>query len=295
MFWTIILSIVCAALLFWTINLKMQIRSIICQLEKRLCDGSRSSIYVSIFDGDAVRLAVDINRCFEEDDIAKRTLERQEKDFRNTIANISHDLRTPITSIKGYMQLLETTPLNELQKRRIDIINRHVNELGDLIEHFFEYSCVLGDDSEPDLESFCLTDEVTECLAAAVPQFEDKGIVVNLDNFYQVNVIADREKTIRIIQNLVRNCIQHSSYDVSVSVENVDGFARVTFSNPVNAPETIDISKIFRRFYTADNGGRKSTGLGLSIVKMLAEQMGGRAFAELNGNTISVSAEIRSG
>lgn len=293
MIYIAILSIVCAVLLFWVVNLKLQIRSVSRQLEKRLSDGSRNSISVSLLDGDAVRLAADINRCFAEDENAKHTLEREEKNFRDTIANISHDLRTPLTSIKGYMQLLEATPLSELQQRRADVINRHVDELGDLIEHFFEYSCLLSHDSELTLESFCLTDEVTECLAAAVPQFEDKGIAVKLDSFKQVNIIADREKTIRIIQNLIRNCIQHSAGDIRVSVEEVGKFARITFSNPVKDPEEINIGRIFDRFYASDKGGRRSTGLGLSIVKILVEQMGGCAFARLDGNIISISAELK--
>lgn len=297
---TVILSVLCAALLFWVIHLKWQIHSISRQLEKRLSDGSQNSIYVSLFDRDAVRLTADINRCFSEDENAKRTLEREEKHFRNTIANISHDLRTPLTSIKGYLQLLEATPLSELQQKRVGVINRHVNELGDLIEHFFEYSYLLSNDSELLPERFCLTDEVTECLAAAVPQFEDKGMAVHLEEFAQVNVIADREKTVRMIQNLVRNCIQHSSGDISVSVESVKNTAehtdctRITFSNPVKAPDEIDIGSIFDRFYTSDKSSRKSTGLGLSIVKILAEQMGGRAFAVLHGNIISIGVELPS-
>lgn len=292
MIYAIILGILCAALLFWVIHLKMQMRSISRQLEKRLSDGSRNSICISLFDSDAVHLAAAVNRCFEEDENAKHTLEREEKNFRNTIANISHDLRTPLTSIKGYLQLLEATPLNAMQQRRVDVINRHVEELGDLIEHFFEYSYLLSDDSEPVLEKFSLTDEVTECLAAAVPQFEEKGMEVHLGRFEQVNIIADREKTVRVIQNLVRNCIQHSAGDISVSVAESNDLARITFSNPVKSPEQIDIGSIFDRFYTSDKSGRKSTGLGLSIVKILAEQMGGRAFAALNGSVITIEVEL---
>ena len=288
----ILLGILCAVLLFWVIHLKGQIRSVCRQLEKRLDDGSRNSIYIALFDNDAVRLAADINRCFTVDENAKRTLEREEKHFRDTIANISHDLRTPLTSIKGYLQLLEATPLNESQQERVGVINRHVGELGDLIEHFFEYSYLLSDDSEVVLECFSLTDEVAECLAAAVPQFENKGMAVHLEQFEQINITADREKTTRMIQNLVRNCLQHSAGDLSVCVEQVGETARVTFSNPVANPDTIDIGSLFDRFYTSDKNRRKSTGLGLSIVKLLAEQMGGRTFAELSGNVISIGVEF---
>ena len=293
MIYIVILSILCLILLFWLVNLKNQIRSISRQLEKRLYDGSLNSIYISLFDSDAVRLAEDINRCFEKDSDTKRALELEERNFRNTIANISHDLRTPLTSIKGYMQLLGATQPSELQQKRIDVINRHVNELGVLIERFFEYSCLLSDDSKLAPESFCLTDELTECLADAVPQFEEKGIAVNFNQLGHINIVADREKTIRIIQNLVRNCIQHSAGDINVSVEEFGEFARITFSNPVKNFDEIDINRVFDRFYTCDKGSRNSAGLGLSIVKILTEQMGGRTFARLDGNIIHISVEIR--
>lgn len=288
----ILLGITCLVPLFWVIHLKGQIRSVCRQLEKRLDDGSRNSVCITLFDRDAVRLAAAINHCFAADENAQRTLEREEKHFRDTIANISHDLRTPLTSIKGYLQLLSTTPLNESQQERVAVINCHVGELGDLIEHFFEYSYLLSDDSALTMESFSLTDEVAECLAAAVPQFEDKGMEVHLEQFEQLTITADREKTTRILQNLVRNCLQHSAGDLSVRVEQVGETVRVTFSNPAANPETIDVSSLFDRFYTSGKGGRQSTGLGLSIVKLLAEQMGGRAFAELHGSVISIGVEF---
>lgn len=290
----LILGIVAATLLFWVIHLKLQIRVVSRQLEKRLEDGSRNSIYSALGDKDVVRLVSNLNKCFIDEENAKISLAREEKNFRNMIANISHDLRTPLTSIKGYLQLLSATRLDDQQTRRLSVIVKHTNELGDLIEHFFEYSCLLSDESQLNLERFNLTDEVTECLAAAVPQLESRRLEVRLTENTPLFVVSDREKSVRIIQNLVRNCLQHSAGNISVSVVKQGNYAVINVSNPVINPDKIDTKKIFQRFYTIEKSRSKSTGLGLSIVKLLTEKLGGSVSACLQENILTISVAINS-
>ena len=287
-----LLVLVIVVLLLLLIHIKRQLHSLSVQLRKRLEDGSRNYLHVSLLDSSVSRLASEINKCFIQDDQAKQTLEKEEKMFRETIANISHDLRTPLTSIKGFLQLLERETPSQAQQKRIDVIKKHSDELGDLIEHFFEYSYLLSDDSELLYERFCLTDETAECIAAAVPQLEEKGIEVIIGQSDRVLLTADREKTIRIIQNLVRNCIAHSAGNITVSVTQSDGVARLSFSNPVKDASAIQPERLFDRFYTGEKYRRKSTGLGLSIVRLLAGQMNGSARAVLDGSTLSVIVEL---
>lgn len=288
----VLLSIIICVLLFALINMKLQLRSLSDQLKKRLDDGSRNYLHVSLLDHSVSRLASDMNKCLVQDDQARQTLQREEKQFRETIANISHDLRTPLTSIKGYLQLLENENPSRQQQKRLTVIRKHTGELGDLIEHFFEYSYLLSSDSEINPECFCLTDETAECIAAAVLQLEEKGIDVHTGQFGRVLVTADREKTVRIIQNLVRNCIHHSAGDITVNVTESDGLARLAVSNPVSDPAAMQTERLFERFYTAEKSRHKSTGLGLSIVRLLSEQMHGSARAELNGNILTITVSL---
>ena len=287
-----LLCVAVVALLFLLIHIKLQLHSLSRQLEKRLDDGSRNYLPVSLFDRSVSRLASDMNKCFVRDDQARQTLEQEEKQFRETIANISHDLRTPLTSVKGFLQLLEREHPNELQLKRLTVIKKHTDELGELIEHFFEYSYLISNDTETVPECFCLTDETAECIAAAALQLEEKGIGVNIEEFGHVCVTADRQKTVRIIQNLVRNCINHSAGDITVNVTEENGLARLTISNPVSDPSVIQPERLFDRFYTAEKSRRKTTGLGLSIVRLLSQQMHGSAAAELDGNTLSISVTL---
>ena len=290
-----IIAVLCLLLLIallLLIHIKLQLNSLSAQLRKRLEENSRSYLHVTLLDRSVSRLASEMNKCFMQDDQAKQILEREEKQFRETIANISHDLRTPLTSIKGFLQLLEREEPTEAQRKRLNVIRKHANELGDLIEHFFEYSYLLSNDSDMNYERFCLTDETAECIAAAVPQLEEKNIEVHIGQFSRVLVTADREKTVRIIQNLVRNCIHHSAGDINVDVSESEELARLTISNPVLNPSSLQPERLFDRFYTAEKSRRKSTGLGLSIVRLLAEQMNGRAYASLDGNMLSITVEL---
>ena len=290
-----LIAALCLLLLLTTgllVHIKLQLHSLSAQLKKRWNEGSRNYLHVSLLDRSVSELASEMNRCLVKDDQARHTLELEEKQFRETIANISHDLRTPLTSVKGFLQLLERENPTEAQRKRLNVIRKHTDELGDLIEHFFEYSYLLSDDSELHYERFCLTDEAAECIAAAVPQLEEKGINVNIGQFGRVLVTADREKTTRIIQNLVRNCIHHSAGDITLDVTESDGFARLTMTNPLKDPSVIQPERLFDRFYTAEKSRRKSTGLGLSIVRLLAEQMNGSAYAELNDNDLSIHVTL---
>lgn len=276
----------------WILHLKHEIGLICQQLEKRQKDGATNSISTALLDPSLVRLAADVNRSLDEYEKKCRVMGNSEKQFRDSIANISHDLRTPLTSVKGYLQLLDGTLTQPQQHERMSIIRKHTDELGDLIEHFFEYACLLSDESEVQPVWFSLTDETVECLAAAVPQLEERGLSVQMEEEAPVRVFADREKTVRIIQNLVRNCIQHAAGDINVRVTQDEGYAVLVVSNPAANPETIDPRRLFDRFYTADPSRRRSTGLGLSIVRLLAAQLGGSVSAAMEGERITFTVLI---
>ncbi len=253
---------------------------------------TRQPVSLELINPELNRLTSNINKCLKAEEILRLESLREEKKFKELIANISHDLRTPLTAIKGYQQLLESSELSAEQVKKLQIAQKYADELGSLIQNFFEYSYLLNADYKLNNERINLTNLVAECLAAAVTSFEERGLAVLFEEEAAVYVMADNGMTSRIVQNLIRNCVAHSVGDIRVRVSASDK-GIVTFENPVKNAAEIDIRRIFERFYTVDKARSKaSTGLGLSIVKLLTEQMGGSVGASLIGNHLVIRVEL---
>ena len=287
----VILSISNILFVSYIISSQLQLRNINRLLAKRINESARQPISLELINKELNTLAININKCLKVEEILRLDSIREEKRFREMIANISHDLRTPLTAIKGYQQLMEKGELSVEQQHKLIIAKKYTDELGTLIEHFFEYSSLTNTDLKLNLERINLTSLVIECLAGSVNNFEENKLSVHFEDTAPVFVLADREMTTRIIQNLIRNCIDHSNGDITVQLIS-NKFANISFINPVKNSSEIDTIRLFDRFYTADKARGKTTGLGLSIVKLLSEQMGGNASAVLQNGEIDIRVEL---
>lgn len=271
--------------------LHRQLRSINRQLVKRLTEHTRQPIRLELLSRELNALAAHINKCLKAEETLRLKGIQEERSFRELITNLSHDLRTPLTAIKGYQQLVSKSDLTSEQHRNLHIAQKHADELGRLIEHFFEYSYLLNVEPELKIERINLANFVAECLAASVPILEENNLTVHFKEAPPLFVHADKEIVRRILQNLVRNCIQHSNGDLEVSILAANK-ATVLFRNPVKSSTLLDVNRLFDRFYTGDQARSKSTGLGLSIVRLLAEQMGGRTSASLQDGALEIKVEL---
>lgn len=286
----ILIIIVCLLALYIAL-LQWQLRSINRQLGKRLTLNTKQPVSLDLINRELNQLTANINKCLKAEETLRLESVREEKRFKELIANISHDLRTPLTAIKGYQQLLEKSDLTADQQKKLQIAQKHAEELGCLIEHFFEYSYLVNADLKLKLERINLTNLVTECLAMSVSSFEERGLMVKFAEAPPVFVLADQEMMVRIVQNLIRNCVAHSAGDVVVLLSASEN-AVISFKNPVENADVIDVKRIFDRFYTGDRARSKTTGLGLPIVKLLAEQMGGAVSADLQEGEIAIQVEL---
>ena len=286
-----ILIIMIGLLASYIVLLQHQFSNINRQLEKRLVGNTRKPISVELINRELNQLTANINKCLKAEETLRLDSVREEKQFKELIANISHDLRTPLTAIKGFQQLLGNSDLTVDQQKKLQIARKHADELGHLIEHFFEYSYLLNAESKLNIEKINLTYVVTECLAASIGTFEKRGLMVHIEETAPVFVLADQEMLVRIIQNLIQNCIAHSASNIIVKIFTMEN-AIISFENSVENATEIDVNCLFERFYTTDQARRKTTGLGLSIVKLLAEQMGGTVSASLQGEELTIVVEL---
>ncbi|GGG08950.1 sensor histidine kinase [Paenibacillus aceti] len=281
------LSILVIGLILYFIFILRQLRSINRQLSKRLSEQTRQPISLQLVSKELNDLAIHINQCLQAEETLRLKGIREEKSLKEMITNISHDLRTPLTAIKGYHQLLAQTELSDDQQKKLEIAQKHANELGLLVERFFEYSYLVNAEPALDRKRINLTNLVAECLAASVPVLEEHKLAVQLEESPPIYVLADQERITRIIHNLIRNAIQHSAGTLHVSLYEADQ-AILSFRNSIRSGYNIDVKRLFDRFYTGDQARSSSTGLGLSIVKLLAEQLGGSTDAALQDGCLEI-------
>lgn len=286
-----VLSILVIVFLGYIIFLQLELRNINRQLTKRLTESTRQPISLELINKELNSLTVNINKALKAEETLRLKAVREEKRFKEMIANISHDLRTPLTAIKGYQQLMEKGLLSKDQRQKLQIAQKHAGDLGRLIEHFFQYTYLVNAETVIQRERINLTNLVAECLAESIAALEERNLVVHFDETKPIFGLVDKAMTIRIIQNLIGNCVEHSDSDIEVRILTRKN-AIISFSNFVKSTSEIDVNRIFDRFYTADKARGKTSGLGLSIVNLLAEQMGGSTGALLQEGYLEIRVEL---
>ena len=206
------------------------------------------------------------------------------QELKKIITNISHDLRTPLTVINGYKDLLQKENKNVEQERYIKIIKEKIYELKELTEQLFGFSKTVDIDLEVKKEECCLNDILEESLANYYNQFKEKNIIpkISISN-KKINKMVNKIAIIRIFENILSNALKYSNGNFEV-IMNDDGI--ITFSNKANSLDAITVQKIFDRYFTVENA-KESTGIGLAIAKQLIEQNMGKITAKyVNGYLI---------
>jgi Signal transduction histidine kinase len=262
-------------------------------LDRRIKEQTSQIVSVDMTNHHVNKLAKCINECLKAEEYLRLNSVREEKKFKELISNISHDLRTPLTAIKGYQQMLEKEPLTKEQQSKLRIAMKHTDVLGQLIEQFFEYTYISNYASNCNPERVNLTNQMAEYLTNSIVILEENHIEVKYEDSIPVYILVDRELLGRIIQNLIRNCVQYGCGTIHVcmieDVSNKNGpMAGVSIANKVPDNHNIHVLQLFDRFYTADSTRKQSTGLGLNIVKQLTEQMNGTVSAQLEEDILDI-------
>lgn len=292
------MGILCSILIIYLIGIKLQLRNITRQLEHRQKEQAEGMITLELQDQDLKEMTVALNQTLKQETDYRRSQNMQENEFKNLITNISHDLRTPLTVMKGYLQLLERCEIDAVGRDYLAICFRHTDELEYRIRQFFEYSYWMNQEQEISLHPVNVTNLVADTMTDFIPVFEEKGLSMGLENDVIWKAMADEELLKRVMQNLLKNCLQYAVGEVRVSIteeRTVDfegdepaGRVRVCVGNPIADDSRLDASAVFQRFYVEQEARNQSTGLGLSIVKLLVESMQGEVFAAREGNWFSV-------
>ncbi|MBO5968651.1 MAG: HAMP domain-containing histidine kinase, partial [Clostridia bacterium] len=210
--------------------------------------------------------------------------ENGDQELKDAITNISHDLRTPLTAIWGYLDLLEKKDLPADEKRYVEQIRNRSETLKQLTEELFRYS-VISSTPEMAYENVDMRRVAEETLISFEGALHEAGITPDIHlPAKPIWRRLDSTALTRIFSNIINNAIKYTDGDFLVALDE-DG--SITFSNTAKELNTVEVGKLFDRFYTVDSA-RKSTGLGLSIAKLLTERMNGTIRAEYISDKLNI-------
>lgn len=256
------------------------------EFSHRLSADTNTLIDISSGDIHMRRLANSINRELRALRSQRHRFEQGDTELKNAVTNISHDLRTPLTAIFGYLDLLEREENTENAGRYIKIIKGRTETLKELTEELFRYSVIVAAPGDGGLSDVVINDVLTESIAGLYAALSERKIepVVSLPENAVVRKL-DAAALSRVFSNLINNAIKYSDGDLSIELFQ-DG--KAVFSNSASNLDEVQVGRLFDRFYTVE-AARKSTGLGLAIAKTLLEKMGGEIFAAYENGRLKIT------
>lgn len=286
---TILLIIGFTYIVIRFISIKKQLRKIKIQLNKK------ERINIILNDKDVEKIAESFNIVLQEQKQLEINIRNREEKLKQSISNISHDLRTPLTAIRGYITLLENCTEEE-RNMYVGILSKKSEELNNLINNFYELSIFDNDSYQIDIKAIDIAEIIMETVISNYALIKNKEI--EIDNKLpskSIEVQGEEVVCSRIIQNLVSNAIKYSTGYISIELKELDECVIFKIRNSVSDLTQDDLKYLFDRFYTVDKSrNRSGSGLGLFIVKVLLDKIDGEVYeVSLSDDILSISILFR--
>lgn len=274
----IIITILIIILVFMIIKLyfiRKSLKEIQNSISEILSTDTNNLLTISSSDKEIINLANSLNLELKNLREEKLQYENGNQELKTVMTNISHDMRTPLTAISGYIELIKENNDENKKKKYIEIIERKTNDLILLTEQLFDFSKTMDMKINIKKEKCCINEIIEESLVNYYSIFKKNNIVPKIEICNKkIYKYVDKNTIIRVFENILSNVSKYSNGDFEVVL---DEYGRITFSNRATSLDATTVQKIFNRYFTVENA-KKSTGLGLSIAKQLIE---------LNDGTIS--------
>lgn len=293
----VISVILLVCLLFFALKwygLKSAARDIAKQVESLQQTNSNTGLRVNSADTDVLLLAQAVNNLYSQMLEQQAEYGRVMEGMRGNMANVSHDLRTPLTSVMGYLQLLQQPDISpEQQARYIQVAYRKAQNLHEMVNGLFELARL-------EARTYPLHPEVLDANALLAEELAVVYQALNsLTGGVQVNthtgvlpIMADKLALSRVYGNLLNNIIKHGGTHVCISSARQNGQAVLQFKNRAPLLTQEDTARLFEQYYVADgNRTKKSSGLGLAITRQLVQQTGGSIQAALHEGELCISVQ----
>ena len=220
----------------------------------------------------------------------KQYYQEKETLIADTYTNLSHDIRTPLTSLDGYFQLMEACENVEEQRRYLNIIHERIHSLNEMLEELFMFTKLKNESYSLELTPCCINRILKETVFSYYDDWVRREIQPDIQiTEEQLYIDGNKQGLSRIIQNVIKNGLDHGEKKIRIVLKREQNRAVLRISNQVIASEKIDIEHVFDRFYKADAARSKtSTGLGLSIAREFVRRMNGEIGAKIEENEFIV-------
>lgn len=294
-FWLLILIailiLIIVALFIKIYFLRKAAREIEESFSDRIATETNTLIDVSTGDRYMRRLAEGINIQLRKLRTERHRFQQGDMELKNAVTNISHDLRTPLTAIGGYLDLLEQEENSESVKRYIDIIRNRVGIMNQLTEELFRFSVIVTTKDNLVIEEVAVNSVLEESIAAFYTALNMRNIIPDIHMPSEPVVRKlDKAALSRVFSNVLSNVIKYSDGDLDITLSES---GEIIFTNTASGLNEVQVSRLFDRFYTVE-AARKSTGLGLAIARTLIEQMDGVISAKYREGRLSICIQLSS-
>lgn len=261
----------------------------ICEITKQISENKK--LRISLSNKQIEKLAGIINEKNYLEQKTKIRMMQEKEQLKHSIANISHDLRTPLTSIQGYLTLLKDCEDQEEREHYFSVIQAKTDYLTELLQIFYDLSLIESDDYILEIEKLDVNRIVTDCLIDKYNELKELTPTIKIEDV-PVWITGNAVVCKRIIENLAANAIRYSDGYIEFVID-ADGI--FTVKNTTSELQNIDVNILFQKFYTVDTSrSNGNTGLGLYIVKELLDKIeGGIKEISCKNNILTISVYFK--
>ncbi len=222
-------------------------------------------------------------------------MQMREVELKQEITNISHDLRTPLTSIKGFSELLTDASLSETEKEDfLAIIQKKIDNLTMTVDLFYELSQIDSLDNQMIIEQQFLDQIVIEAMLMFHDDFEKKQLKINMDEIHVAPILADQKATNRIMMNIIQNALRYAKSYVTIQLMEDEAYIKLVTINDVDAFDHTELERIFDRTFRLDTSRTSGQiGLGLHIVQRLINNQGGKVTANVQDDEFRIEVSFK--
>lgn len=286
--WILILLLIISLL----INILMikEINSICEQVRFLINNNSQMRINTSFSIKTFMEFAEIINNFLDSYHNKEKAYINKEKYLQNTIRGLSHDIRTPLTSLDGYLQLIANNKENINNDKYFSIMRNRISSLNNILDQLFTFVKLQENEYKLEMEKIDFTSLALQTLFNYYEDFKFRNIEpkINFPN-NKIFINANIDALERIFQNIYKNILEHGQNPISLSISEDEKKLIFVSKNKTKDGLTINKDDLFKEFYKASNSRNgSSTGLGLAITKALVEKLNGKITADISDNYFAI-------